>query len=80
MCAPTVSMVVKHLKEYVTKHLYHPVWQKSFHDHVIRTQTDYEIIWLYIDSNPQTWRTDCLNPNRLSNNFPQSNTRKDVTL
>ena len=73
-------MVVKHLKEYVTKHLHHPIWQKSFHDHVIRTQTDYEIIWLYIDSNPQTWRTDCLNPNRLSNNFPQSNTRKDVTL
>lgn len=52
MCAPTVSMVVKHLKEYVTKHLHHPIWQKSFHDHVIRTQTDYETIWLYIDSNP----------------------------
>lgn len=48
MCAPTV----KHLKEYVTKHLYHPIWQKSFHDHVIRIQTDYEIIWLYIDSKP----------------------------
>lgn len=66
MCAPTVSMVVKHLKEY----LHHPIWQKSFHDHVIRTQTDYETIWLYIDSNPQTWRTDCLNPNRLLNNSP----------
>ena len=78
MCAPTVSMVVKHLKEYVTKHLHHPIWQKSFHDHVIRTQTDYEIIWLYIDSNPQTWRTDCLNPNR--NQPQQSDTRKDVTL
>ena len=52
MCAPTVSMVVKHLKEYVTKHLHHPIWQKFFHDHVIRTQTDYETIWLYIDSTP----------------------------
>ena len=50
----------------------------SFHDHVIRTQTDYETIWLYIDSNPQTWQTDCLNPNR--NNPQQSDTRKDVTL
>lgn len=78
MCAPTVSMVVKHLKEYVTKHLHHPIWQKSFHDHVICTQTDYETIWLYIDSNPQTWQTDCLNPNR--NNPQQSDTRKDVTL
>lgn len=52
MCAPTV----KHLKEYVTKHLHHPIWQESFHDHVIRTQTDYEIIWLYIDSNPKHGR------------------------
>lgn len=78
MCAPTVSMVVKHLKEYVTKHLHYPLWQKSFHDHVIRTQTDYETIWLYIDSNPQTWQTDCLNPNR--NKPQQSDTRKDVTL
>ena len=74
MCAPTV----KHLKEYVTKHLHHPIWQESFHDHVIRTQTDYETIWLYIDSNPQTWQTDCLNPNR--NQPQQSDTRKDVTL
>ncbi len=55
-----------------------PHLAKSFHDHVIRTQTDYETIWLYIDSNPQTWQTDCLNPNR--NNPQQSDTRKDVTL
>lgn len=76
--APTVSNIVQQLKSCVTKHLHHPIWQKSFHDHVIRTQTDYETIWLYIDSNPQTWQTDCLNPNR--NNPQQSDTRKDVTL
>ena len=76
--APTVSNIVQQLKSCVTKHLHHPIWQKSFHDHVIRTQTDYETIWLYIDSNPQTWQTDCLNPNR--NKPQQSDTRKDVTL
>jgi hypothetical protein len=54
MRAPTVSNIVQQLKSCVTKHLHHPIWQKSFHDHVIRTQTDYETIWLYIDSNPQT--------------------------
>lgn len=78
MRAPTVSNIVQQLKSCVTKHLHHPIWQKSFHDHVIRTQTDYETIWLYIDSNPQTWQTDCLNPNR--NKPQQSDTRKDVTL
>ena len=73
-----VEQVIKQMKEAVTKAIGCPIWQKSFHDHVIRTQTDYEIIWLYIDSNPQTWQTDCLNPNR--NQPQQSDTRKDVTL
>ena len=44
MRAPTVSNIVQQLKSCVTKHLHHPIWQKSFHDHVIRTQTDYETI------------------------------------
>ena len=76
--AHTVSNIVQQIKICVTKHHHHPKWQKYFHDHVIRTQTDYETIWLYIDSNPQTWQTDCLNPNR--NKPQQSDTRKDVTL
>ena len=36
-----------------------PVWQRSFHDHVIRNQKDYERIWEYIDTNPMRWETDC---------------------
>ena len=28
------------------------VWQRSFHDHVIRNQAEYEKIWLYIEGNP----------------------------
>ena len=78
MVAPTVSTVMQQFKGIVSKQLSRSIWQKSFHDHVIRTQTDYETIWLYIDSNPQTWQTDCLNPNR--NKPQQSDTRKDVTL
>ena len=35
------------------------VWQRSFHDHIIRNQTDYERIWLYIHANPQKWNSDC---------------------
>ena len=35
------------------------VWQRSFHDHVIRGQADYEKIWLYIEGNPQRWDKDC---------------------
>ena len=35
------------------------LWQRSFHDHIIRNQRSYENIWLYIDGNPQCWDKDC---------------------
>ena len=41
------------------------VWQRSFHDHVIRSQSAFEKIWLYIEANPQLWKDDCfyIDPN-----------------
>ena len=35
------------------------VWQRSFHDHVIRNQSRYEKIWNYIEDNPRKWEEDC---------------------
>ena len=35
------------------------VWQRSFHDHIIRNQTSYEKIWEYIEQNPMNWPKDC---------------------
>ena len=35
------------------------VWQRSFHDHVIRKQSTYEKIWNYIEDNPRKWKEDC---------------------
>ena len=34
------------------------IWQKSYHDHIIRTEADYLRIWEYIDTNPAKWRED----------------------
>ena len=31
------------------------VFQRSYYDHVIRNQQDYEEIWEYIESNPKRW-------------------------
>ncbi len=36
-----------------------PLWQRSFHDHVIRNDQDYQMIWKYIDENPARWADDC---------------------
>ena len=59
-----VTQIVAQYKAGVTREIRkaHPqvqLWQRSFHDHVIRTQVDYERIWLYIEGNPQCWEQDC---------------------
>ncbi len=38
------------------------VWQRSFHDHIIRGQEDYEKIWTYIEYNAQKCEQDCFYP------------------
>lgn len=58
--APTdISKIVQQLKSYVTKQLGRSVWQKSFHDHVVRNDADFRRIWTYIDENPLKWDSDC---------------------
>lgn len=59
-----VEQVIGQFKSGVTREVrkFYPdikVWQRSFHDHVIRNQEDYERIWLYIEGNPQRWAEDC---------------------
>ena len=47
------------MKRYTSKMVGFPLWQKFFHDHVIRNETDYLRIWAYIGTNPLKWREDC---------------------
>ena len=56
--APTVSRIVKQFKGAVTKQIGFSVWQKEFHDHIIRGENDYLKIWNYIESNPSRWLED----------------------
>lgn len=57
--APTISRVVKQFKGAVSKKIGFTIWQKSFHDHIIRNENDYREIWEYIDTNPLKWEEDC---------------------
>ena len=56
---PSISLVVGQMKRSVSKALGFPLWQKSFHDHIIRTEADYRTIREYIDANPYRWESDC---------------------
>ena len=58
MPSPSVSRIVQHMKGYVTKQIGFSVWQKSFHDHIVRGKQDYEKILDYIENNPSKWSED----------------------
>ena len=57
--APTVSRIVKQFKGSISKQIGFSVFQRSYHDHIIRNQSDYDEIWQYIDENPLKWQSDC---------------------
>ena len=56
--APTISRIIKQTKGRATKQIGYSIWQKSFYDHIIRTQRDYAQIWQYVDENPTKWESD----------------------
>ena len=35
------------------------IFQRSYHDHIIRGEKDYLKIWEYIENNPAKWEEDC---------------------
>ncbi len=59
-----IDKLVGYLKMNVSKkiHSLHPnekIWQRSYHDHIIRGEADYKKIWEYIDENVLRWENDC---------------------
>jgi len=58
MRSPTISTIMTQFKGAVSKAIGQKFWQKSFHDHIIRNQIDYENIWNYIDVNIDNWYED----------------------
>ena len=50
-----IASIVRSFKTLSTKEIGEPVFQRSYYDHVIRNQQDYDEIWKYIDNNPRNW-------------------------
>ena len=60
---PSLFDVVRVLKSLTTRMARpflgeNPLWQRSYHEHVIRNEEDYRQIWEYIDSNHARWAED----------------------
>ena len=54
----TTSTIIQQTKMKISKRAGFSFWQKSFYDHIIRSDSDYRRIWHYIDINPQKWEED----------------------
>ena len=57
--APTLSRIIGQWKRAISMKLTYSIWQKSYHDHIIRDEEDYRRIWRYINENPARWEEDC---------------------
>ena len=59
MRAPTISTIFNQMKGFATKQIGFSIWQKLFHDHVIRNEREYFHVAEYIENNPRNWKNDC---------------------
>jgi len=61
MPSPTNALIqalVSTLKRFVHKECGFAFFQRSYHDHIIRNEAEYQKIWQYIDENPARWKED----------------------
>ena len=59
--SPTNSLIahtVSTFKRLVNKEVGADIFQRSYYDHIIRDENDYQQIWKYIDDNPLKWKLD----------------------
>ena len=59
-----ISKIIGYMKMNISKEIHkinpdEKLWQRSFHDHIIRGDKDYDKIWEYIDTNVLRWEMDC---------------------
>ncbi len=50
-----IASIVRSIKILTTKEIGKPIFQRSYYDHVIRNQKDYDETWEYIENNPKKW-------------------------
>ena len=57
----TLPVIIGSFKSAVSKLAGYPIWQKSFHDRIIRSENEYLAIKKYIQDNPKNWDKDTEN-------------------
>ena len=55
---PSMNQIMAAFKAGVSREIGKPIWQRSYYDHIIRNQQDYDEVWKYIDNNSLQWVID----------------------
>lgn len=50
-----IPKTISGFKRLCNKEIGKNIWQRSFHDHIIRDEKDYAARWDYIENNPALW-------------------------
>ena len=53
-----VPSVISAIKRFTNQQIGRNIFQRSYHDHVVRNEADFQRIWEYIDTNPIKWTMD----------------------
>ena len=71
--SPALGKIIAYFKYQSTKHTnqHHNmagtrIWQRNYHDHIIRDDTDLQRLRQYIQDNPMKWELDQLHPDNPS--------------
>ena len=60
--SPTNAVIPRFVsawKRFCHRDIGQTIFQRSYHDHVVRGDADYLEIWEYIENNPLRWKEDC---------------------
>lgn len=61
LSSPTgIPTAIGQMKRYASKKASISLWQRSFHDHIVRDEKEYEQLIHYMYENPIRWQSDCL--------------------
>ncbi|MYC75248.1 transposase [Candidatus Poribacteria bacterium] len=71
--SPSLGKIIAYFKYQSTKHINQSrnmpgtrIWQRNYHDHIIRDAPDLQRIRQYIQDNPMKWELDQLHPDNPS--------------
>jgi len=54
-----IPVMISALKRFINKETGFNIWQRSYHDHIIRNEKSFDKIWEYVEDNPARWKKDC---------------------